>query len=317
MNTLRLVFTLLLIFTGTAFAQEKRSVVLVGGVAGIESLIDGSASQKYRLAGGGLYLHNSGWARLSREQQKQVIANFAGHPIGIELGYGIRNAAQAWANRCKTHYLDLGIRPTFIAVNAFMRNNLPTIEGWRIYSAALRRRGLPESTLILPTFEYANFRPNMETLSKNVVSSRKDFQDIISTAGGIVLDSPPGFFFGREEDYRMWILDAIHWTHAKGLKVVWIASPHTSGYRFEEDTERCLNYFKSKNAMPDVIVSENYAANPKPGYVNVVGREDMPDTALGVGWDLVNRIIPGLGASPSVDKQMLPKPENGNKRSTF
>ncbi|TAN36837.1 MAG: hypothetical protein EPN23_07645 [Verrucomicrobia bacterium] len=304
----KIFFSSLLLVTLTCSAKEP--IVYVGGVAGIASLTEGSASQKFRVAGGGLYLHNNGWASLNQAQQQQVLAHFAGHPVGIELGYGTGHAAQAWATRCKTGYLDLGIHPTFITANAFDGNNLPTVEGWQNYTAALRQQGVPEATLILPTFEYANFGPNIATLSKNMVSQRTDFQAIISLAGGIVLDCPPGFFFSREENYRAWMLDALRWTHAKGLKCVWITSPHASGVKFGTDTERCLKFFQSQGIMPDMIAVENYTANPPPGYVNVVGREDIPATALGVGWDLVNRILPSLKASAPVQKKNEPKPES-------
>jgi hypothetical protein len=304
----KIFFSSLLLVALTCSAKEP--IVYVGGVAGIASLTDGSASQKFRTAGGGLYLHNNGWASLNREQQRQVLALFAGHPVGIELGYGADHAAQAWAARCKTGYLDLGIRPTFITANAFDGNNLPTVEGWKNYTAALRQQGVPEATLILPTFEYANFAPNIATLSQNMVSQRTDFQAILSLAGGIVLDCPPGYFFGREENYRTWILDAMRWTHAKGLKCVWITSPHASGVKFGADTERCLKFFQAHAVMPSMIAVENYNPNPEPGYVNVVGREDMPATALGVGWDLVNRILPALNTPAAGSQKNEPKSES-------
>jgi hypothetical protein len=51
-----------------------------------------------------------------------------------------------------------------------------------------------------------------------------------------------------------------------------------------------------------MIAVENYNPNPEPGYVNVVGREDLPATALGVGWELVSRILPGLNTPASVQQ---------------
>jgi hypothetical protein len=116
-------------------AREKQPIVFVGGVAGIASQTDGSASQKFRKAGGGLYLHNNGWASLNKEQHQEVLTLFTGHLIGIELGYGAGDAAQVWAERCKTGYLDMGIRPVFITANAFDQNNLPTVEGWKNFTA--------------------------------------------------------------------------------------------------------------------------------------------------------------------------------------
>jgi len=268
--------------------------VYAGGVVGLDALTNAEASIKFRQAGGGLYLHNNGWAALTSRQQRQILAVFQDRPIGIELGF--KEGGERWAQRLASGYLTLGIKPAFIAANAFDGNNHPTPEQWRNFSKALRAAGLPAATLVLPTFEYANFGPNVATLASNTVSRRADFQEIIRTAGGIVLDSPPGYVFEREENYRAWIIDAIRWTHQQNLTVVWIASPHTSYLGFRDDTVRFLRLLAQHDALPAIIISENYVANPPANYPNVVGREDQPDSTLGVGWYLLSVGLPDIAA---------------------
>lgn len=256
-------------------------LVLAGGVAGVEALADAANSAEFRTAGGGLYLHNNGWAKLTPTQQTATLEHFKKTPVALELGFAPGGRAKGWADRLKSGYLDQGIRPLFIAANAFASNNQPTADQWKAYTAMLRGVGLPESTLVLPTFEYANFAPNIPTLSERTVSKTPVFQEIIHSAGGIVLDTPSGYFFGREENYRQWVKDAIEWTRKDGGKVVVILSPHKSGNEFAAHTRKYLQWMRDHSVMADWLVVENYNAKPAADYANVVGHEKNENTAIG------------------------------------
>ena len=263
--------------------QAEGWAVFAGGVAGVEALAAATNSVAFRAAGGGLYLHNNGWGALNPGQRRQVLEIFSNAPVALELGFGgSESSAAAWAAACRQSYLDLGIKPAFIAANAFADDNHPTPAQWAAYMAALRGAGVPSSTLILPTFEFQNFRPNLATLAQNPVSQRADFQAIIRRAGGMVLDTPPGYFFSREPAYHDWVVDAIHWTRAHGLKTVVIASPHISKDAFAADTVRFLDYLRAQQALPDIFAVENYTPDAPADYPNVVGHENRPNTALGV-----------------------------------
>jgi hypothetical protein len=287
--------------------------VYAGGVAGVAALANPETSIKYRKSAGGLYLHNNGWAALTPVQQQQVLTNFENLPVALELGFG--EGPEAWANRLQTGYLAMGIKPAFIAANAFAGEKVPTAEQWRNFSRTLRATALSASTQILPTFEYANFGLNLTTLSGNTVSKREDFQAIIKIAGGMVLDSPPGYSFNREENYRNWIIDAIQWTRKQGFTVVWITSPHTFYDRYRDDTEKFLRFLSQNGALPTIIVSENYEDNPPKNYLNIVGHENDPNTTLGVAWYLLNNVLPemitkgeqGSTADDTADKVVLPE----------
>jgi hypothetical protein len=270
-----------------ALAGAPVEAVYAGGVIGLEALTNARNSLAYRQAGGGLYLHNSGWETLSPLQQREILTNFQNLPVALELGF--KEGGDAWARHLKTGYLSLGIKPTFVAANAFDGNNHPTPEQWRAFSDALRAAGLPAATLILPTFEYANFGPNLATLSANTVNRRRDFQAIIRAAGGLVLDSPPGYAFQREPAYRDWILDAIHWARKRRLTVVWITSPHVFHDRFRADTDKFLDFLTRQGALPSIIVVENYDGGHPEHYENVVGCEALPQSTVGVAYHLLTR----------------------------
>lgn len=265
---------------GTAAEAYK---VYAGGVAGVEALAIATNSTAFRADGGGLYLHNNGWGRLDANQRRRVLEIFSNAPVAVELGFGGNaKSAAAWANAWQRSYGKLGIEPSFIAANAFAGNNHPTPDQWTDYMDALRKAGVPTNCLILPTFEYQNFGPNRATLLQCVVSRQPVFQGIIRQAGGIVLDTPPGFFFAREQAYRDWVVDAIRWTRSQGLATVVIVSPHSSLNRFADDSLRFLKYLEDRQAVPNVFAVENYNPTAASDYPNCVGNENQTNTALGV-----------------------------------
>jgi hypothetical protein len=278
---------LTLLVSAAAHAAEATTSakysVFAGGVAGVEALAVASNSVAFRSAGGGVYLHNNGWGRLDATQRKAVLAVFSNSPVAVELGFGgSPKSAEAWAKSWQRSYLTFGIKPNFIAANAFANNNHPTPEQWAAYMAALRAGGVPTNTLILPTFEYQNFVPNRATLAQCTVSMQTNFQAIIRRAGGIALDTPPGFFFAREPAYRDWVVDAIRWTKSAGLRTVVIVSPHKSLNQYATHTQRFQEYLRAHQAMPDVFAVENYNPKAAADYPNCVGNENQPDTQLGV-----------------------------------
>lgn len=267
-----------------------RPQLYVGGVAGIADLLDPAHSQRFRAAGGGLYLHNTGWMRLDWKQQEQILRIFSGVPIAIELGF----VNGAWGNAYQKAYLAHGIKPDFIAANAFANNHRPTLAEWAAYTTDLRQHGLPSSTLVLPTFEYQNFGPNRDALPSTRVSVSANLQALIAAAGGLVLDTPPSYALGREPAYREWVTDAIRWTKGRGLKTVVILSPHDAGAQWGEDTAQYVRYLDAQRAMPAAFVCENYAASAPSSYPNRVGADALPSSVVGVCDLMRDSILPSL-----------------------
>ena len=276
-----------------SLAAEAR--VYAGGVAGVEDLVSPEHSAAYRAAGGGLYIHNSGWGALKRDQQTVVLHVFEHAPVALELGFGANpDGAGRWASACRQNYVDQGIRPVFVAANAFDGNAHPTLAQWKTYTLALRTvGGLPATTLVLPTFEYANFGPNIPLLTTNKLSQSPLFQSLVKEAGGIVLDAPCGYFFSREQNYRDWIIDALAWTKAQHFKTVLIASPHDTGAKYAEEAQKYVRFLTAQGVLPDIVVCENYVEPTPPGYPNRVGDEKSPETVLGVALGLLKGTLPG------------------------
>lgn len=277
--------------SGLCDAVEPKVSIYAGGVAGITDLSDAKNSHSYRKAGGGLYLHNSGWTPLDRRQKEHILDAFKGSPIAIEIGYGVKDRVKAWATLVTTSYVALGIKPVFICANAFAEGNDPTEAEWKDFVQGIRDTGIPKDTLVLPTFEYQNFGKNQSTLLANRVSTAARFQAIIRHSGGLVLDAPPGYFlYEREPEYREWVVDAVRWTKQQGLQAVLIVSPHSSARQYPDHTQQMVAILRQQSAMPNAIVSENYVENPPKGYPNVVGSETRRPTTLGVAYSLLKTV---------------------------
>jgi hypothetical protein len=276
---------------GAPAAESANPALYAGGVTGIADLLDPANSQTFRAAGGGLYLHNSGWATFTPAEQARVLQIFRGRPVAIEFGYG---SGRAWGEVFEKHYATYGIKPTFIAVNAVKDPGFPPPDQWQAYSAALRAHGVPASTKILPIFLFENSQRNIATLPNNMVSSSAAFQNIVETGGGLVLDTPPQYVFAREPAYRDFIIDALRWTARHGLMSVVILSPHKAGTRWGEFTVRYVHYLYSHAAMPSVFVCENYKITTPSIYANVVGSDRVPYQALGNCELVRQKILPSL-----------------------
>ena len=278
----------------SANQRVQSTAVYAGGVTGVANLDTASNSEIYRSLGGGLYLHNSGWNKLTLAQRRHILEIFHGAPTAIELGFG---SGPAWGKIFQERYAKLGIIPTFIAVNAFSHNNHPTIEHWSAYSASLRKYGVAEPSLILPTFEYPNFRENISKLRTRMISRDSDFQEILRYSRGIVLDTPSAYAMARENAYREWIVDAVLWTKSHNLESVMIISPGASGNNWLQDTVRYVRYLASHEAIPSAFVCENYTNSLPYDYPNAVGSENDPENVLGVALQLMQHILPGINPS--------------------
>jgi hypothetical protein len=272
--------------TPAAISCADATRVFAGGVSGIDSLATDANSDSYRALCGGLYLHHSGWAPLPTATKDQIIKLFDGRPVMVEIGYNSANPNQWLTGFLRTYY-DLGLRPEFVTANAFDKGKIPDPVAWKDWIESFRTAGVAAETKILPTFEYQNFRENIDTLPQNTVSLRTDFQDIITASGGITLDTPSGYVFGREENYRKWVIDAIKWTQSKGYKVVIIFSPHDTKTKYADETLRYLTYLKDNGALPDAYAVENYSTESPTTYVNIVGNEDTAYHQLGVAYQLI------------------------------
>lgn len=273
-------------------AESLYATYFVGGLVGMTSLENPANTAAVRASGGGLYIHNSAWTKLNPEQRRAILTVFQGRPIGIELGF--IPDSDLWPQLFQREYLAYGITPTFITVNAFDKDNVPTVAQWLDFMQRMRAHGTPASTLIFATFEYQNFGQNLPTLAQHKVSETPSFQQMITASGGLTLDTPPGYALFREQAYRDWVADAVQWTRMHGLVSIVIISPHNSAGYWAQDTQRYVQYLHAHNALPTTFACENYEGENNPDYPNPVGNENDANTSVGNCWMLEHQLLPAM-----------------------
>ncbi len=277
-------------FCSASFAQQatdeviQRGKVYAGGVSGFRDMLDAKGSDDFRKHGGGLFLHNSAWGKIDVQERRRVLDIFSGQPVAIEIGYD-KSGKTDWAHWLKGAYIDLGIRPHFVTVNIFANKNVPTVEEWRAIHDKLKAK-VPDGTLVVPTFECANFGVHRDRLVRDRLSVSRPFQEIVEIAGGLTIDAPPRVLLNREQAYRDWVVDALRFARRKQLMSALIVSPNQSASRFPSDALRAVNGLKSAKAAPDILIVENYVEAAS-NYPNRVGNDRNPVTTLG----LANRLL--------------------------
>ena len=266
-----LLILLLIALVSTAHGQSK---VYVGGTNGITSLLDSENSDTYRKNGGGLFIHNSGWSTLDEQQRVDLLQIFKDGPIAIELGYNKSNPT-AWVVKLRDTYIKHGVKPHFIICDVFANNNIPTQLEWKDLHTQMQE--ISPKSLILPTFEYANFGKNRATLAKHLVSRDKRFKQIIKQSKGMAIDVPPNVYLTSTDSYRAWIIDAIKYANKANYLSVLIISPHDSRDDFKKHTDLLFKDLRKHNVNAKVVVVENYT-----NHGNKIGNEDNVNSVLGV-----------------------------------
>jgi hypothetical protein len=262
--------------------------IYVGGVSGCGQLANPGNSPQYRADGGHVYIHSVGWDQRTTEAEKSAIIElWIDHKWGIEMGFSTNNYT-ARQNAYRNRYLDRGIRPEFITVNAYSSARVVDVEDWRKTVEAYRNLGVSSETAIYATFEYQNMPEYWTTLENNYVSDRIDFQQVIEISGGMTLDIPPTVYFRRMNNsnpairkYHDWILDAVKWAQSEGHRVGIIVSPNSAGTAYPNDVEAFVQILRDNEALPDFFVVENYANSDASSYANEVGNEWTPHHQLG------------------------------------
>jgi len=284
----KLILVLLLLTCSASYGQTSANVYC-GGVNGFDSLLDPSNSTVFRKRGGGLYLHNNGWTELSHDQRMKLLGTFNNHPMIIEVGFPKpgefghspdKSKYHWWCDNFDDLYVKYGIKPQIVAVNLEDAVNNPTLlqptfEQFDEHHGDLQRMS-PQS-LILPILGPMNIELPIRT---EMVSYNERYRRIISTAGGVVIDSPPKVFITREDEYRDWVVDAIRHANSNGYKSVLIISPHDSSNLFNKHTTMMLRYLELNQALPTIYVVENYIYGKR--YSNKVGKETQSNSILGV-----------------------------------
>jgi hypothetical protein len=302
--------------------------IAVGGlnpVATIHSLpslaIPGNTWKLLATCRARLYLHWVGWIVLSY-QERQTMAQAASHGFGgvtlesnflssvvtgkpvvplaaapITTPASIINGS-ANPNHDYTYFSFLApwwIGPDEVFLNGFQDSCLNAAQSatqvseWMRIIDQYRAAGVRTVSVI--------FSPNnWGTGGCNVHGSFSDpawnaIKRVARYGGGLVLDTPPYYFFKQPDAYRAFSLEEIAWARANGVRVSVIVSPPPddtvaeSAYarQTRELVEKIQDASKGDTSyLPDEWVAEDYNPFQDPADPTVPGSEDSPDTVTAV-----------------------------------
>lgn len=256
--------------------------VWAGGVPGFETFIKGDNHVNFRSKGGKLHVHHFGWInKLTKEERERVLTHFGNENLFLEIGF-----TDSWPNKYKRDYKDTNYwKPFAITSNCHAKMNVPTFEEWKGFVNEMKEKS--GVSRIYPTFEYQNFhRDNKTILSNNLVSKRKLFQQMIRHSKGLTLDIPPHLFFHPTKvvhEYRLFVKDAIQWTHENGFEIYIILSANYGQDTFTQDCERIYNHLRNVDAIPDGYIINNYVTGTS-------GPEATENSSLHAGIQLLDLI---------------------------
>ena len=270
-------------------AHAASPPVLLGGTSNMTDMLTAANTDAYRAAGGGLYAHQSGWvinlqvageqpnSTNSQNQRKAIVSLYPNKVGQVEFSYG---TPSDWTNTYNAYYKGNGLTADVASVNFLSgrddgatSSNYPASNAAAFaYVDALRGVGIPTVSIILS--------PNNNATDATTYNFANAHWDDARTralyGGGWTSDAPPAYFFGRDQNYRDWVIAQTKWTNANGLHSTNIISPHTSGINFFADSVKYVRYFEEHDAIPTQWVVENYSyvGEPPAGYVNRIGSED-------------------------------------------
>ena len=264
--------------------------VLLGGTSNMTDMVTAANTDAFRAAGGGLYAHQSGWvinlqtsgeaanSTSSQARRKGIVDLFRPSNVGhVEFSYG---TPSDWTNAYNAYYKNNGLTADVANINFLSgrddgagSSNYPATNADAFaYVDALRGAGIPTVSIILS--------PNANATDATTYNFNNAYWNDARTralyGGGWTSDSPPDYFFKRDQNYRDWVIAQHKWTIANGLRSTNIISPHASGTNFFADSVKYVRYFEERAAIPTQWVVENYTyvGEPPAGYVNRIGSED-------------------------------------------
>lgn len=299
MSVRTIILTIVLLLCGGQAHGQLKTNVYAGGVNGITAMLNPRNSHGYRNMNGGLLIQNSAWGDLEENQKRELLQTFEGSPTAMAIGFvrkydpTDKRHPDTWYANAKAYYKPYGIKPDFVQCCCFKDGYVPTHEEWQEFHD--RYTQIMEGSMLFPTFEYQNFHKSVELIN-NRISLNTNFQKLISTSKGLVMDAPPHVFLKRENEYREWVIDAFKYSKEHGYTSVLIVSPDYSDRRFKQDTIDMLNILNHYGVLPNAYVVENYIFDwwwqklHKRNYPNKIGRESDTNSIMGVAKFLKSQL---------------------------
>jgi len=298
--------------------------ILVGGTGGFNALSQGNLFGELLKTGRvGLYEHGN--AIIAVEKTPNVLSAieqvFSGTGTGQaelgQVGWNYFTLPPSYGEY-REQYIHYGLHPSEANVNTASDAAPPgqleeDLRKWRAYVDAARTVGLQS---VAPVIGPNN--ANEPKLGENVFATNPYYALERGEAlygKGMAFDVPPNFFLtgGSGPGYQKFIVQAIQWGHANGLRTTMLLSPYPwptnsagqpvtfdqfTGNTFSSDTQDFVSLLIEEQAVPSEWAVDNYEdpyAHDAPAMVP----ETVPNTTTAVGlWLAKNAPVYAPGDNP-------------------
>lgn len=308
--------TLLLAITRAAHATPQNNgvcanlgeYILVGGTGGFDAFQAGDQLTELLATGHvGLYQHAN--AVSAAENPPSIISNI--DQVFAGTGSGEAELGQVGWNYCtlppsygyyKAAYLQYGLHPAKANVDTPSDSVSPSdfetaLKQWMEYVDAARTVGIESMAPIA-----GPNNPNEPKLGDHVFATNPFYElerDEALYGHAIAFDVPPNFFLtgGSGPGYQKFIIQAIQWGIAHGLRTAVLLSPYPwpnnangepvtfnefTGNTFSRDTQLFVSILTLARAIPTEWAVDNYE-DPYPHDAPAVIPETEPNTTAQVG----------------------------------
>jgi hypothetical protein len=259
---------------GRAETEPCRDVY-VGGTIGFEQLAEpsnvGPLRGNSRI---GLYMHASGMQLILNEHKSKAINEaFDGKNGGVaELG----EFSSSWfSSMWRVLFTSQGFHPQAANVNVNSGNfnaqfSTADLAHFDDFLTAARGHGMTSFAPVVT--------PNG---GKEVLVWSDSFWDNARKAalhgGGIAIDAPPAYVFGRGATYLAFIEDEIRWGIQNRLRTAYIVSPYSDGPQFLLHTQNLVRALTTSHALPTEWDVENYEADESAATKDMMNTSNRPD----------------------------------------
>ncbi len=276
-----LVCLMLLASATSVRAATRPPEIFVGGTVAPDTLASGSTTTELRASGRvGLYLHELSTEEMDRDGASGDVAAMFPGPMVAEFGLPLREHAyshadavgffgQAYPKLFTRH----GFHPAAANINGLdPSGKTQSLTDWTDYAALARASG------IVSLAPFAD--PNGTDWPMDFNDPFWDFmKSVCLQLGGLGVDSPPGYFWGRSEGYRQHDLAKVAWAVSHGLRASVVISPWGKPSTFLDDTTRFVAFFVDHKVLPTEWVVETYDDPSTPAHPgNPLGPEGQAGT---------------------------------------
>jgi hypothetical protein len=276
---------------GPSSDQDKQGIctdlgkyIFVGGTGGFDALRDGDLFRALLDAGHvGLYLHANAVSAAAKSAGllESIEDVFSGAGSGEaelgQVGWNYFTLPPSYGYYQK-QYIDNGLSPSEANVNTPSDSAGPgqlevDFKQWQEYVDAARSVGIKSVAPIV-----APNAADEPKLGENVFATDPFYElerDEALYGKAIAFDVPPNFFLsgGSGPGYQKFIVQAIQWGNARGLRTTMLLSPYPwpidaagtletfsqfTGNTFSRDTRIVVRYLEREKAVPSEWAVDNY-----------------------------------------------------------